>query len=330
MQFGQLKRRQFITLLAGTAAWPLAARAQQPTMPVLGFLASGSFDTQEDYVAAVRIGLSEAGYSEQRNIRIDYQAARAQYDRLPSLAAHLIEQHAVVIVTFGFPATLAAKSATSTIPIIFMTGGDPVDFGLVTSLNRPGGNVTGVSEMLGALGPKRLGLLRELVPAATTIGILINPDNPITDTHLALEQTAARDLGQQVIVARASAKDDLDAAFTMFAERAADAVIVNDDPFFITSSQQLVALAARHRLPAIYFQRAFATWGGLMSYGPSMMDTYQQVGIYAGRILKGEKPADLPVLQPTKFELVINLKTAKALGLDVPPMLLARADAVIE
>jgi putative ABC transport system substrate-binding protein len=326
-----MRRRDFITLLgSGAATWPLSARAQQSAKPVIGFLASGSFDTLEEYVAAVRKGLSEAGYSEQRNIQIDYQSARAQYDSLPSLAAHLIEQRVVLIVTFGFPATLAAKSATSIIPIVFITGGDPVNFGLVASLDRPGGNITGMNLMLGTLGPKRLELVRELVPAAATIAILINPSSPITDTHLALEQAAARELGQELIVARASAKDDLDAAFKMFAERAADALIVNDDPFFTTSSQQLVALAARYRIPTIYFQSPFATRGGLMSYGPSMMDTYRQAGIYAGRILKGDKPSDLPVLQPTKFELVINLTTARALGLTVPPTLLARADEVIE
>ena len=323
-------RRELIIAIGGAMARPLAARAQQSAKPVIGFLASGSFDGLKEYVAAVRKGLGEAGYTEERNIRIDYQSASAQYDRLPSLAAHLIEQHVVLIVTFGFPATLAAKSATSIIPIVFITGGDPVNFGLVPSLNRPGGNITGMNMMLGTLGPKRLELLRELVPAAATIAILINPNSPITDPHLALEQAAARELGQQLIVARASAKDDLDAAFKMFAERAADALIVNDDPFFTTSSQQLVALAARYRLPAIYFQSPFATRGGLMSYGPNIMDTYRQAGIYAGRILKGDKPSDLPVLQPTKFDLVINLTTARALGLNVPPMLLARANAVIE
>jgi len=330
MHFRQWKRREVVTLLGGAAAWPQALRAQQAAMPVIGFLASGSFDTLEEYVAAVRKGLNEAGYSEQRNLRIDYQSARAQYDRLPSLAAHLIEQHVVLIVTFGFPATLAAKSATSIIPIVFITGGDPVNFGLVPSLNRPGGNITGMNMMLGTLGPKRLELLRELIPAASTIAILINPSSPITDTHLTLEQAAARELGQELIVARASAKDDLDPAFKMFADRSADALVVSDDPFFTTSSQELIALAARYRLPAIYYQRPFATRGGLMSYAPSIMDTYRQAGIHAGRILKGEKPRDLPVLQPTKFELVINLTTARALGLNVPPMLLARADEVIE
>jgi putative tryptophan/tyrosine transport system substrate-binding protein len=244
--------------------------------------------------------------------------------------AHLIDRRVALIVTFGFTATAAAKSATSTIPIVFIGGGDPVDFGLVASLNRPGGNVTGVNQVLGVLGPKRLELLHELVPTVATLAILVNPNSPLAEKHLALEEAAARAFGQQVIVAGAGTKKDLDEAFVMLVQKAASALIINDDPLFVNSREQLVALAARHALPTMYFQRLFVASGGLISYGPDIIDTYRLAGIYAGRILKGDKPADLPVLQPTKFELAINLKTAKALGLDVPPSLLARADGVIE
>jgi putative ABC transport system substrate-binding protein len=325
-----MKRRAFITLLGGAAASPLAAGAQHAALPVIGYLDSGSPETSKEVVAAALNGLNEAGYVEGRNVEIDYQWARAQYERLPTLVAHLLDRHVALIVTRGFPATLAAKSATSAIPIVFITGGDPVDFGLVASLNRPGGNITGVNLILGALGPKRLELLRELVPTAATIAILINPNSPITDTHLELERAAARAIGQHVIVASAGAEKDLDAVFAMFIQQAARALIVNDDPLFVNSREQLVALAARYALPTIYFSRFFATSGGLISYGPSVTDTYRRVGVYAGRILAGAKPADLPVLQPTKFELVINLKTANALGLTVPDTLLALADEVIE
>ena len=326
-----MRRRDFIVFLSGAAAsWPLIAHAQQAAMPVIGFLNSGSPEGFEERIAAVLKGLNETGYIEGRNIEIDYQWAGAQYDRLPTLAARLLDRHVALIVTTGFPAALAAKSATSVIPIVFLTGGDPVELGLVASLSRPGGNITGVNQVLGALGPKRLELLRELVPTATTIAILINLNSPITNTHLALEQAAARSLGQQVIVASAGTRNDLDAAFAMIVQQAANALIVNDDPFFISSREQLVALAARHALPTIYFQRSFAAFGGLISYGPNLDETWGQAGIYVGRILKGEKPADLPVQQPTKFELVINLKTAKALGLTVSPALLAQADEVIE
>jgi putative tryptophan/tyrosine transport system substrate-binding protein len=324
-----MKRRAFIAALGGAAAWPLAARAQQPPMPVIGYLDSGSPEASVQ-LAAVLKGLNEAGYIEGRNVEIDYQWARGQYERLATLAAHFLERHVALIVTRGFPSTVAAKSATSTVPIVFITGGDPVDFGLVTSLNRPGGNVTGVNLALGALGPKRLELLRELVPTAVTVAILVNPNNPISDTHLALEQAAAQAIGQQVLVARAGTELDFDGAFAMFVQRAASALIVNDDPFFISSRELLVALAARHALPTIYFSPVFVASGGLISYGPNVADTYRRAGIYAGRILKGEKPADLPVMQPTKFELAINLKIAKALGLTIPPSLLARADEVIE
>ena len=326
-----MRRRDFIVFLSSAAAsWPLIVHAQQAAMPVIGFLNSGSPEGFEERIAAVLKGLNETGYIEGRNIEIDYQWAGAKYDRLPTLAAHLLDRHVALIVTTGFPAALAAKSATSVIPIVFLTGGDPVELGLVASLSRPGGNITGVTEILGVLGPKRLELLRELVPTATTIAILINPNSPITNTHLALEQAAARSIGQQVIVASASTKNDLDAAFAMIVQQAANALIVNDDPFFISSRERLVALAARYALPTIYFQRSFAAFGGLISYGPNLVEPSGQAGIYVGRILKGEKPADLPVQQPTKFELVINLKTAKALGLTVSPALLAQADEVIE
>ena len=326
-----MRRRDFIVFLSGAAAsWPLIAHAQQAAMPVIGFLNSGSPEGFEERIAAVLKGLNETGYIEGRNIEIDYQWAGAKYDRLPTLAAHLLDRHVALIVTTGFPAALAAKSATSVIPIVFLTGGDPVELGLVASLSRPGGNITGVTEILGVLGPKRAELLRELVPTATTIAILINLNSPITNTHLALEQAAARSLGQQVIVASAGTRNDLDAAFAMIVQQAANALIVNDDPFFISSRERLVTLAARHALPTIYFQRSFAAFGGLISYGPNLDETWGQAGIYVGRILKGEKPADLPVLQPTKFQLVINLKAAKELGLTIPPSVLARADEVIE
>ena len=242
-----MRRRDFIVFLSGAAAsWPLIAHAQQAAMPVIGFLNSGSPEGFEERIAALLKGLNETGYIEGRNIEIDYQWAGAKYDRLPTLAAHLLDRHVALIVTTGFPAALAAKSATSVIPIVFLTGGDPVELGLVASLSRPGGNITGVTEILGVLGPKRLELLRELVPTATTIAILINPNSPITNTHLALEQAAARSLGQQVIVASASTKNDLDAAFAMIVQQAANALIVNDDPFFISSRERLVTLAARH------------------------------------------------------------------------------------
>ena len=322
-----MRRREFIVTIGSVAAWPLIARAQS-AMPVIGFLYSGSREAYQ--FTSILKGLNEAGYIEGRNVEINHQAARAQYERLPTLVARLLDRRVALIIATGFPAALAAKSATSTIPIVFVTGGDPVEFGLVASLNRPGGNVTGVNQVLGALGPKRLEVLRELVPTATTVAILVNPNNPITESHLALEQAAARAFGQQVIVAGAGATKDLDAAFATFAQQAASALVINDDPFFASSREQLVALAARYALPTIYFQRLFVTSGGLMSYGPDIIDTFRLACIYSARILKGDKPADLPVVQPTKFELVINLKTAKALGLTIPSSVLARADEVIE
>jgi putative tryptophan/tyrosine transport system substrate-binding protein len=327
-----MKRREFITLLGGAAfAWPLAARAQQQPMPVVGFLNGGTAEGYAPMVAAFRQGLKEAGYVEAQNVIIEYRWAEGQYDRLPSLAAELVQQKVSVIAATTTPAALAAKAATSTVPIVFTTGGDPIKLGLVASLGRPGGNVTGSTQLSVEVGPKRLELARELFPGATTFALLVNPANPLAATVSKDLEAAADTLGMRLHVLHASTEADFEAAFATATQlRAAALVISTPDPMFGSHAAQLGALALRHRVPAIYFRREFAASGGLMSYGASITETYRLAGVYTGRILKGEKPADLPVVQSTKVELILNLKTARALGVTVPLPLSGRADEVIE
>jgi putative ABC transport system substrate-binding protein len=326
-----MRRREFITLLGGAAAWPLAARAQQPAMPVVGFLSSRSPNESASAVAAFRQGLTEAGYVEGQNVDIAFRWAEGQYDRLPALAADLARrQAAVIFATGGNPPAFAAKAATATIPIVFITGSDPVEVGLVASLNRPGSNVTGVSLFTSLLVAKRLELLRELVPTASIIAFLVNPNNSNAQPDTRVAHAAAARFGQQLAVLSARTENDIDAAFAILVQRRASALLVNTDSYFLTRRNQIAAQAARHVVPTIHDLREYTAAGGLVSYGTNLADAYRQGGTYVGRILKGEKPHSLPVVQPTKFDLVINLKTAKALGLDVPPMLLARADEVIE
>jgi ABC-type uncharacterized transport system substrate-binding protein len=325
-----VKRREFITLLGGAAAWPLAARAQQP-MPVIGYLSPGSQESDVLRLTPFRKGLSETGYIEGRDVAIEYRWADDLSERLPTLAAELVRRRVSVIVAAGTPPALSAKGATATIPIIFVTAADPVLVGLVASLSRPDANITGVASLAVELGPKQLELLHELVPAATTIALLVNPTTPTNAETLTRElRTAARTFGLQLHVLNASTKRDFDTAFAALERLRAGALVIGTDPFFNSQSQQLAALAARHAVPTIYPFHEYAEAGGLMSYGTSFTAPYRQVGIYAGRILKGERPADLPVQQMTKIELIINLKTAKTLGLNIPPTLLARADEVIE
>src|SRR6516225_8589924 len=328
MPFDQLKRRDFITLLGGAAAWPLAARAQA-AIPVIGYLDAGAPETSARLAAAFRKGLAETGYAEGRNVAIEYRWARNEYDRLPEMASDLVRRQVIVIAAMGgTPTALAAKAATTTIPIVFGFGGDPVQTGLVASLNRPGGNITGVVTMNVELAAKRLGLLHELVPEATRFAVLVNASNSATVSLTRDALAAAAPAGWQIEFLAVSTNRDLSAAFASFAKRV-DAVMVAPELLFVSRRVQLLTLAARHAVPIIYPSREFAEAGGLMSYGSSFTDMHRQVGIYAGRILKGEKPADLPVMQPTTFEFVINLQTAQALDIDVPPTLLARADEVI-
>jgi putative ABC transport system substrate-binding protein len=324
-----MRRREFLGVLSGAAAWPLAARAQQVALPEVGFIRSASLANATHLVTAFRQGLKEAGFVEGQNVAIEFRSAENHLDRLPALAAELIRRPVAVIVGNNI-ATPAAKAATSTTPIVFVIGGDPVKDGLVASLNRPGGNVTGVVFISGVLGPKRLELLRQLVPKATTIGLLVNPINPNTEAERRDVQAAAQALGQQLIILDVSSESEIEPAFATFVQRGAGALLVGTGPLFFSNREQVVALAARHALPGSYSQREPVMAGGLMSYGSSLTDAYRQAGIYTGRILKGEKPADLPVMQSIKFEFVINLKTAKTLGITVPLIMQMTADEVIE
>ena len=326
-----MKRREFITLIGGmAAAWPFAARAQQPAMPVIGFMNVGSLEGNQYLGAAFRQGVSETGYIVGQNVTIEYHWAEGHHDRLPGLVADLVRRRVSVIAATSTPAALAAKGATATIPIVFETAGDPIKLGLVASLNRPGGNVTGVTQLSSELVAKRLGLLHDLIPTATLIGLLVDPTDPRTEAQTRDMQEAAHVLGLQIHVLNASTEGEFNIAFAMLSQLRVGALLVGTSNLFRGRREQLVALAAQQGVPAIYQYREFAAAGGLISYGTSLTHAYHQAGIYTGRVLKGEKPADLPVLRPTKFELVINLKTAKTLRLSIPSGVLAIADEVIE
>jgi putative ABC transport system substrate-binding protein len=327
-----LQRREFIILLGGTAAaWPMVARAQQLATPVIGYLSSFPADINPRFTQAFQQGLNEADFFEGRNVAIEYRwDEEGRYDRLPMMAADLVGRQVSVLFASPIPAALAAKAATATIPIVFAIGSDPVETGLVVSLNRPGGNVTGATFLSVALGAKRLELLRDLVPKIASVGLLVNPNNPNAAVQIKEMQEATTALALQLNVLRAASQSDFDNVFAMLVRQRTDALIVSADPFFLSHRAQLVERALRHSMPAIYYAREFAAAGGLISYASSFTDSFRQAATYVARLLKGEKAADLPVLQPTKFELVINLRTAMALGLEIPPMVLARADEVIE
>ena len=327
----KLKRREFITLLGAAAAWPLVARAQQPAMPVIGFLSSRSPGESADLVAAFRRGLAEGGYVEGQNVSLEFRWGEGRYERLTADAVELDRRAVTVLVTAGGdPAAQAAKAATATIPIVFVSGSDPVKVGLVASLNRPGGNITGVHMFIQSLGAKRLGLLHELMPADNPVGSLVNPNFADALTQLRDVEDAAQSLGLKLVVQKAGTEFEFETAFADLARQKAGAILVIADPFFTSQRVEIAALAARYAMPAVFELREYAAAGGLMSYGPDLADGYRQGGVYAGKILKGQKPAELPVEQPTKLGLVINLKTAKALGLQIPDKLLALADEVIE
>ena len=325
-------RREFITLLGGAAAWPLAARAQQARVPVIGFLHPGSAEPNASLLAAFRKGLAEAGYTEGKNVAIEFRWAHGENSRLGEMAADLVQRQVAVIVTpIGTVTVLAAKTATTTIPIVFSAGTDPVKAGIVASLRRPGGNVTGVNYMAAELSAKRLSLLHELAPSAARIALLVNPANPVpAETITKDTEAAARTIGRHIDVFKAETSREIEMAFAALVGNRADALVVGADPLFIDRRVQIVTLATRHLLPTVHFLREFSEIGGLMSYGASDFGRYREVGIYTGRVLKGEKPADMPVMQPTQFELVINLPTARAIGIPIPPSLLAQANEVIE
>ena len=325
-----MKRREFIPLLGGAvAAWPLAARAQQPATPVIAFLGSGS-SLMVPRLHAFRQGLKDMGYVEGENVAMEARWAQGQFDQLPALAAELVRGGVAVIVTTGLGSALAAKAATTTIPVVFVGADNLVRFGLVASLNRPGGNATGLNLLTSELTAKRLEIVRQLLPGTATVAVIINPNSPEVAPQLADVQSASRAVGQPIAILNASNESDLDTAFASLAQHGADALLVTNDAFFFNRLDQIVALAAHNAVPTIYDRREYAAAGGLISYGPNYVDAYRQAGIYAGRILKGDKPGDLPVVQSTKFELVINMKTVKALGLNLPDRLLALADEVIE
>jgi putative tryptophan/tyrosine transport system substrate-binding protein len=323
-----IRRREFITVVGGAAAaWPLAARGQQPAMPVIGFLNGASPEKYEPFVNAFLQGLKETGYTERQNVMIEYRWADGQYTRFPEMVRDLIRRQ-VAVIAVNTPAARIAKQAATNIPIVFFTGEDPVTSGLVKSLSRPGGNATGVTSMFGGLAAKQFGLLRELIPSASTVAFLVNPQNPITEPNVRDSKEAAQILGLQVRILNASTEAEIDLAFEALSQRLAGALLVQPDAFL--NNKRIVALAARHAVPTMYQVRDLTAAGGLISYGSTLADLYRQMGVYTGKVLKGTHPAELPVLQPTKFELIINLKTAKTLGIEIPPNLLALADEVIE